>query len=46
MPKVLTIAGVSILALGLVLGVALPSLVASDVTSPWTEDMPSMIATI
>ena len=38
MPKVLTIAGVSILALGLVLGVALPSLAASDVPKPWAED--------
>jgi hypothetical protein len=43
MPKVLTIAGVSILALGLVLGVALPSLAASDVAPLWTDEFEGRI---
>ena len=38
MPKVLAIAGVSILALGLVLGLTLPGLAAPDEPLPWTED--------
>ena len=36
--KVLTIAGVSILALGLVLGVALPGLAAPGSAIPWADD--------
>jgi hypothetical protein len=43
MPKVLTIAGVSILALGLVLGVALPSLAASDVAPLSTDEFEGRI---
>ena len=38
MSKVLIIAGVSILALGLVLGLALPGLAAPDEAPPWAED--------
>jgi len=36
--KVLRIAGVSILALGLVLGMVLPALAASDSATPWADD--------
>jgi len=43
MPKVLTIAGVSILALGLVLGVALPSLATSEEAPPGTDDSQAKI---
>jgi hypothetical protein len=43
MPKVLTIAGVSILALGLVLGIALPSLAAPEVTPPSTDEFEGRI---
>ena len=38
MSKVLKIAGISILALGLVLGLTLPALAASDATPPWADD--------
>jgi hypothetical protein len=38
MPKVLTIAGASILALGLILGLTLPSLAAPEVAPPWFEE--------
>ena len=43
MSKVLTIIGVSILALGLVLGIALPTLATSDVAKPQAEDFHSRI---
>ena len=43
MPKVLTIAGVSILVLGLVLGVALPGLAAPDEALPGVDDSPAKI---
>ena len=43
MSKVLTIAGVSILALGLVLGLALPALAAPDVAPLWDDDSQTRI---
>ena len=43
MSKVLTIVGVSILALSLVLGIALPALAAPSVPKPWAEDFPGKI---
>ena len=43
MSKVLTIAGVSILALALVLGVALPALAAPEVALPWADDFQARI---
>jgi hypothetical protein len=41
--KILKIAGVSVLALGLVLGIALPSLATSDAAKPWAEDFQSRV---
>lgn len=43
MSKVLTIAGVSILALGLVLGLALPGLADSEEAPPWADDSQARI---
>lgn len=43
MPKVLTIVGVSILALSLVLGIALPVAAASDTAKSWASDFQSRI---
>jgi len=43
MSKVLKIAGVSILALGLILGLALPGLAASDSATPWADDSQTRI---
>jgi hypothetical protein len=43
MPKILTIAGVSILVLGLVLGVALPGLAAPDEALPGADDSPAKV---
>jgi len=42
--KILKIAGVSVLALGLVLGIALPSLATSDAAKAWAEDFQGQIA--
>jgi hypothetical protein len=43
MPKVLTIVGVSILVLGLVLGIASPILAAPHMPKPWAEDFQAKI---
>ncbi len=43
MSKVLTIAGVSILALGLILGLALPGLAAQDSAPLWADDSQTMV---
>ena len=43
MPKVLKIAGASILALGLILGLTLPGLATSDATPPWADDSEARI---
>jgi len=43
MKKLLTIVGVSVLALSLVLGLALPALAAPEWTKPWVEDFQGKI---